>query len=299
MLSALDPLSATLSEEAYAAALQGTIVANRTDAAVRFFLEGQTYDIAPRRALGLALPRSTAILTLFNCDASLVGEARCFWDPYLLQRDGFYEVLTGEESGSDVDLTLSEAGAPPGDQVWVQNRTGAREAVVIDNQLIELPPASVQEFAVASDVPTVIYLRNCIVQGGQSVCEWAPHTVESGFYYGLVKDEFAGPSNSQLTNVTLESVVAASGTAVERPPQATCRLRVPTLNVRGGPGLEFPIVAKIRGTAEQPGSVIVTSSDVSREWLQVSARVAADGWITSNPDFIVCSGDLAALPSDW
>ena len=99
-----------------------------------------------------------------------------------------------------------------------------------------------------------------------------------------------------LSSVGLEGVVASSGEIVAQPPQGNCVLRVPTLNVRGGPGLEFPIVAKIRGTPEQPGSVIVIGFDGSKQWLQVSERVAANGWITTNPDFIICTGDLTALP---
>ena len=83
---------------------------------------------------------------------------------------------------------------------------------------------------------------------------------------------------------------------VEQPPQASCLLRVPTLNVRSGPGLEFPVVAKVRGTDEQPGSVVVVGFDASQQWMQVTDRIAPGGWVTSNPDFIICTGDLAALP---
>jgi hypothetical protein len=94
----------------------------------------------------------------------------------------------------------------------------------------------------------------------------------------------------------LEGIVASSGEVVEQPPQASCVLRVPTLNVRSGPGLEFPVIAKVRGTEEQPGSVVVVGFDASKQWMEVSDRIALGGWVTSNPDFIICTGDLAVLP---
>lgn len=280
----------------YAGVLEGTIVANRTEADVRFFVEGQVYDLAPLRALGLPLPRPTAVLNLFNCDARQSESAGCFWDPYLLQQDGFYEVVTGEEAGALVSLSLREAGAPPANQIWVQNRTGARESVIVNSEVVEIAPASVQQFTIEGEGPVMVYLRNCITQGAQTACEWAPQGVEPGYYYGLVKLTTAGANNTTVSTAKLEGVVASSGEVVERPAQASCLLRVPTLNVRGGPGLEFPVIAKVRGTEEQPGSVVVVGFDASQQWMQVSDRIAAGGWVTSNPDFIICTGDLAALP---
>ena len=105
--------------------LAGTIIANRTEASVRYFVEGQTYDLAPLRSVGLQLPRATAVLNLFNCDSGKSeSDPACFWDPYLLKQDGFYEVVTGADAGAAANLILREAGAPPANQIWVQNRTG-------------------------------------------------------------------------------------------------------------------------------------------------------------------------------
>ncbi|MBK8049131.1 MAG: hypothetical protein IPK16_19650 [Anaerolineales bacterium] len=287
----------SVDDAAFAGALSGTIVANRTDLAVRFFIEGQTYEVTAQRSLGLTLPRTTAVLNLFNCDAAEQASDACFWDPYLLQENGFYEVVTGAEVGKTVSLFLREAGAPPSNQVWVQNRTGAAESVIVNNELHELPPSAVQEFPVAAaDTPVIVNLRNCVTLGDQATCEWAPQAIEAGYYYALVKTETAGPSNTLLTNFDLEGVVASSGETVKQPPQLVCRLLVPTLNVRGGAGLEFPIVAKIRGTEAEPATVTVVGVEPTRQWLQVSSRIATDGWVTSNPDFIVCTGDVAALP---
>ncbi len=180
---------ATTLDEEYNGILEGTILANRTDAQVRFFVEGQTYEIAPLRAISLNLPRDTAVLNLFNCEASKSDtDAGCFWDPYLLTRDGFYEVIIGQELGEEISLALQTAGAPPSNQIWIQNRTGERESVIVNNEVFEVAPSSVQEIAVNPDAPVIVQLRSCIVSGTQSICEWAPQGVEAGYYYGLVRN---------------------------------------------------------------------------------------------------------------
>jgi hypothetical protein len=287
----------TTLDSQYAGVLEGTIIANRTDANVRYFVEGQVYDLAPLRASGLPLPRPTAVLNLFNCDARQSESATgCFWDPYLLKQDGFYEVVNGADSGALVSLILREAGAPPANQIWIQNRTGEREAIMINNQVTEIAPASVEQFTMDGTDQVVVHLRNCITQGVQTACEWAPQSVDRGYYYALVKLTTAGANNMTVSTTKLEGIVASSGEVVAQPPQASCLLRVPTLNVRSGPGLEFPVVTKVRGTDEQPGSVVVVGYDASQQWMQVSDRIAPGGWVTSNPDFIICTGDLAALP---
>ncbi|MFN3982700.1 MAG: hypothetical protein ACK4SA_20165, partial [Caldilinea sp.] len=290
-------LDDTALDEAYAAILEGTIIANRADAPIRFFVEGRTYEVAPLRSIGLTLLRDTAVLNLFNCEATKNdSDAGCFWDPYLLLRDGFYEVVVGQQLGQDILLSLRTAGAPPSNQIWIQNRTGERETVIVNNELFEIAPAVVQEFAIDEDAPVIVQLRTCINAGERSICEWTPQGVEAGFYYGLVRTETPGPSNSQLIALALQAVIASSGETVKPPPQAFCRLRVPTLNVRSGPGLEFPIIAKIRGTDTEPGSVVVEAFDNTKTWMQVTERVARDGWVTANPEFILCDGALADLP---
>ena len=284
-------------DEAYAAVLEGTIIANRADAPIRFFVEGRTYEVAPLRSIGLTLLRDTAVLNLFNCEATKDdSDAGCFWDPYLLLRDGFYEVVIGQQLGQDILLSLRTAGAPPSNQIWIQNRTGERETVIVNNELFEIAPAAVQEFAIDEDAPVIVQLRTCINAGERSICEWTPQGAEAGFYYGLVRTETPGPSNSQVTALALQAVIASSGEPVKPPAQAFCRLRVPTLNVRSGPGLEFPIIAKIRGTDTEPGSVVVEAFDSTKTWMQVTERVARDGWVTANPEFILCDGALADLP---
>jgi len=284
-------------DEAYAAVLEGTIIANRSDAPIRFFVEGRTYEVAPLRSIGLSLLRDTAILNLFNCEATKDDtDIGCFWDPYLLVRDGFYEVVIGQQLGQDILLSLRTAGAPPANQIWIQNRTGERETVIVNNELFEIAPAAVREFSIIQNAPVIVQLRTCINANGRSVCEWTPQGAEAGFYYGLVNSETPGPNNTLVTSLGLQGVIASSGEAVKAPPQAFCRLRVPTLNVRSGPGLEFPIIAKIRGTDTEPGSVVVVAFDATQTWMQVTERVARDGWVTANPEFILCEGALAELP---
>ena len=53
----------------YSSIISGTIVANRTEQQVLFFVEGATYLLDPLRSIGLQLPRGTAAVNLFNCDA--------------------------------------------------------------------------------------------------------------------------------------------------------------------------------------------------------------------------------------
>lgn len=281
----------------YADILSGTIIANRTSVPIRFFVEGRTYEVAPLRAIGLELLRSTAVLNLFNCDANKSdADVGCFWDPYLLTRDNFYEVVIGQQLGQDILLSLRSAGAPPTNQIWIQNRTGERQTVIVNNELHEIAPAAVSEFSVQPDGTLLVQLRTCIRAGERVVCEWTPQAVEAGFYYGLSRTETPGPNDTLIEALALQAIIGANGETIQAPPQAFCRLRVPTLNVRSGPGLEFPIIAKIRGTETEPGSVVVVAFDATKTWMQVTERVARNGWVTANPEFILCDEGVAELP---
>jgi hypothetical protein len=282
--------------------LQGTILANRTQAQVRFFVEGQTYDLPALRSQGVALPRATAVLNLFNCDANTSQtQEGCFWDPYLINRDGFYEVVSGQEEGKAVSLVLREASAPPVNQIWVQNRAGSTELIFFNNQQYELPPASVQEFTGQPDSPITLYLRSCLEVAARTVCEWYPQSVETGVYYGLTEITTAGGvPGSRLNLLQLQPIVSAasedSPVVESAPPQLVCTLAVPAINVRSGPGLEYQIVAKVRGTETEPGTVLVVGRDAAGQWLAVDERVAQGGWITGSSNFVTCGGDTTALP---
>ncbi len=310
-------------DAAYAGEITGTIIANRTAANLRFFVEGATYDLAPLRSVGVELPRATAVLNLYNCDASTPEGEECFWDPYPLKRDGFYEVVS--ETG--VNLSLREAGEPPADRIWVQNRTGERETVFYNNEVYELPPSSVQEFIADPNSPSVlIHLRSCVNVEDKRSCEWAPRNVKPGYYYALQTTTApAALPNSTINTLHIQSILpqpGAEGTAInptipatttvtltdsiEAPPASnsdaptggsiTCRVQVPTVNIRSGPGLQYQIIGKVRSTEQEPGIVAVIGRDETSQWLAVTDEVAPGGWITASPGFLQCTDDITTLP---
>lgn len=303
-------MDTTLSDAEYAGPIEGTIIANRTEVEVRFFVEGATYELAPLRSIGLSLPRVTAVLNLFNCDATL-PETRegCFWDPYLLNRDSFYEVIGGQDTG----LTLQAAGTPPANQIWLQNRTGKREQVFYAGATYELPPSTVQEFTTeAADTPAILYLRSCLEVTDRTVCEWAPNDAKPGFYYALVEVTVSGAvPGSQVYALELQPVVSDSGgssldngnddgnsdsEATTAPTQLTCQLQVPVLNVRSGPGLQYQIISKVRSEEQSSAAILVIGRDVGGEWFAVDDGVAPGGWVTASSGFVTCTGDAATLP---
>ena len=290
-------------ESEYDEVLEGTILANRTASSVRFFVEGETYLLDPGRSIGLDLPRPTAVMNLYNCDVNRPEtETDCYWDPYLINQNGFYEIVTGAEEGVAVDLTLREVGEPPADQVWIQNRSGTSEVLVYRNQNYELAPSTIQEFSVEDDELPTFFIRSCVEANGENACEWAPAVVEAGFYYALNQVETAGgvPGSKvielALVPIAGEGQTGAEETAKIMPPQLTCRLQVPALNVRSGPGLEYLIVSKVRSDGEEAATVLVEGRDEPGQWLAVNEHVAPGGWITASPDYITCDGDIGLLP---
>lgn len=302
------------------APLEGTIIANRSEDNARFFVEGSTYDLAPGRSIGLLLPRTGSVLNLYNCDSGTPeNQGTCFWDPYLITLNGFYEVYNAPDTAVEARLLLREAGLPPTDQVWVQNRTTQTEQVVYKNETYDVAPTTVREFAVTSGVPAILYVRSCLTLSGQTVCEWAPKTLDAGIYYAMVGVDTAGAQpGSQITTLDLRPVVggvtsapvaaapeasatseapAQGATATPAPLQGqiTCRLLVPTLNVRSGPGLYYEIIDKVRD-GDQPATVAVDGRSVDGEWLTVNSDSAAEGWITASSSFVTCDGDIMGLP---
>lgn len=285
-------------DEEYAGPIEGTIIANRTEANVRFFVEGATYELAPLRSIGLTLPRVTAVLNLFNCDATLPEtQAGCFWDPYLLDRESFYEVVSGAETGNAAGLTLQTAGTPPGNQVWLQNRTGKREQIFYAGETYDLPPSTVREFTTESDAPAIFYLRSCVEATDRTICEWTPNDADPGFYYALVEVTMNGAvANSRVNALELQPLFSNEGNVPEAPPQVVCRLQVPALNVRSGPGLQYQIISKVRSNAQEPATLVVVGRDAQSEWLAVDDPIAAGGWVSGSSGFVSCNGDLTTLP---
>jgi hypothetical protein len=104
-------------------------------------------------------------------------------------------VLISQPLGIDGVIVLRAAMAPPANQIWIQNRTGERESVIVNNELYEIAPAAVQEFSVELEGPVIVQLRSCIGTAERTVCEWIPQGVEAGFYYGLVHMLTPGPEH--------------------------------------------------------------------------------------------------------
>jgi hypothetical protein len=40
---------------------------------------------------------------------------------------------------------------------------------------------------------------------------------------------------------------------------------------------------------------VVVAFDGSKSWMQVTERVAQDGWVTASPEFIVCEGPSGGI----
>lgn len=294
--------TAEITADATSEPLQGTIFANRSEVTARFFLEGETYQLAAGRSLGIELPRSSTVLNLFNCNGDLaVDTAGCFWDPYLIQQDGFYEIYNEAAISAAPKLMLREAGAPPTGQVWVQNRTGQVESIVFKEEVYEILPTLVQEFPVSAGVPTILYVRSCLTIDNQSACEWAPKTLDAGVYYAMLEVDTPGSqSGSTRSTIELRPVVGegkdAAAAEVAAAPSMVCNVVVPALNVRSGPGLQYDIIGKVRTNDGSAVTVAVTGRSADNEWLTVDPSVAQGGWINNSPSFITCTGDVLGLP---
>lgn len=296
--------------------LEGTILSNRSETIARFFLEGETYQLVAGRSQGIELPRPTTVLNLFNCAGDLaVDTAGCFWDPYLIQQDGFYEIYDASTGDEQPKLMLREAGAPPTGQVWVQNRTGKTESIVFKEDVYEIQPTSVLEFPVSTGVPAILYVRSCLTIDNQSACEWAPKSLAAGVYYAMIEADTPGSqSGSTLTTIDLRPVVgdpgeeeseatgsgeapeASGATVTTAGPTIVCTVVVPALNIRSGPGLQYDIIGKVRTTDGSSGTVNVTGRSEDNEWLTVDPAAAENGWINNSPNFITCTGDVMGLP---
>ncbi len=288
----------TAVESAYSEPLSGTIIANRTDYTARYFVEGKMALLEPMLSIGVQLPRVTAVLNLYSCDASAPeSDGGCYWDPYLLQRDGFYEVYDASLIDGLPRLMLREADAPPQNQVWIQNRTGRQELLVYKDATYEVDAGAVEQFEVAADAPAIVYVRSCLTLNADTVCEWSPLTLDSGGYFAMVEVSASGAaSGSRITTIDLRPVVDAGGEYVAAPPEVVCQAQVPAINVRSGPGLQYEIIGKVREQANEPGRVVVVGRSVDRQWYAVADSVAPGGWVTSSPSFILCTGDAEQLP---
>ncbi|MCD6290930.1 MAG: hypothetical protein J7M34_10545 [Anaerolineae bacterium] len=309
------PLTSTLGGTGI---LSGTIIANRTAFTVTFFLSGRTYRLRGFRSLGTRLPRTASVLELYNCEVgqeSVASQRTCFWDPYLVQRDGFYEIVNGAAEGKPVRLVLRSAAPPPAGQVWIHNRTGHQETIIYGDSLRSISAGAVEEISTGDQQVTIFHLRHCLTLAGKTVCEWLPWAITRGGYYALVEkvkpvtlpggrvttmklERILPPSRAGLvaTSVTPVASPAVTSTPTPTPLSSfTCKLQVPALNVRAGPGLRYLVIGAVR-VSQELGTVSVRGRDASGAWLAVDERIAPGGWISGDAAFIRCDGDVMELP---
>ncbi len=226
------------------APLTGTIIANRTQVSVTFFVDGRTYETAPLRSLSIPVRRDNTVLNLYNCEAKTGADnTACFWDPYLVRQDGFYEVIDQAATGAPVSLLLRDATAPPGDQIWLHNRTGRETAIHYAGATYRLSPGSTVEVALVTG-DTAVYVQHCLELAGASVCEWLPVDVVGGVYYGINRVVEAGEAaQSRQISTDLAPVLAqdatllvASNGPVSAPPTVGCSLGRPHPECAGRAG---------------------------------------------------------------
>ncbi len=286
------------------APLTGTIIANRTQVSVTFFVDGQTYEAAPLRSLSIPVRRDNTVLNLYNCEAKTGADnTACFWDPYLVRQDGFYEVIDQAATGGAVSLLLRDAAAPPGDQIWLHNRTGRDTAIHYAGATYRLSPGSTVEVGLL-DGENQLFAQHCLELAGASVCEWLPVTVVGGVYYGLNRVVEAGSvAQSRHISIDLAPVLAQDADllvetrgTVAAPPAVACSLAVPTLNVRAGPGVDFAVIEQLRQEDLGADLVPVIGRNGDGGWLAVDSAVAKGGWISASSRFVTCAGAVADLP---
>lgn len=284
--------------------LIGTIIANRTQVSVTFFVDGRTYEAAPLRSLSIPVRRDNTVLNLYNCEAKTGADnTACFWDPYLVRQDGFYEVIDQAATGAPVSLLLRDAAAPPGDQIWLHNRTGRETAIHYAGATYRLSPGTTVEVALVSG-DTAVYVQHCLELAGASVCEWLPVDVVGGVYYGINRVvETGGTAQSRQISTDLAPVLAqdadllvSSRDVVAAPPEVGCSLAVPTLNVRAGPGVDFAILEKLRQDDLGTDLVSIIGRNPESSWLAVGDAVAKGGWISASSTYVTCAGAIGDLP---
>lgn len=289
------------------APLTGTIIANRTQVDVTFFVDGRTFVLAPLRSASVPVRRDNTVLNLYNCAAQTGGDnAACFWDPYLMRQDGFYEVIDRAGTGGTGGLFLQDAATPPGNQIWLHNRTGQETAVHYSGATYRLSPGSTVEVPLVNGAE-VVYLEHCLALGGETVCEWLPAPVVGGVYYAVNRSEQAGGAAGSrrsatdlapvlAQNATLLAAAASPTAPAAEPSPVGCRLSVPTLNVRAGPGVDFVVLEQLRSGNLGEELVAVVGRTADGGWLAVDESVAVGGWIAGGSQFVTCAGDVAALP---
>jgi TolB protein len=84
-------------------------------------------------------------------------------------------------------------------------------------------------------------------------------------------------------------ILAAPAAAVDGP-QLT--VKVATLNLRQGPGTNYPVVGKLT----QGAQAAIIGRNAAGDWYQVRPTGGSTGWVTGAPAFVQVTGDLSTVP---
>jgi len=83
---------------------------------------------------------------------------------------------------------------------------------------------------------------------------------------------------------------AAAPTLAADGPQLT--VKVATLNLRQGPGTNYPVVGKLT----QGAQAAIIGRNAAGDWYQVRPTGGTTGWVTGAPALVQVTGDLTAVP---
>jgi len=283
--------------------LTGTVVHNRSDVSVFFFLDNDLYQLPPNRGVGLAMERPLAALTLFSCAAEVTEDPTCDWISYPIRRSALYEISADAAVPGQANLRLDLATPPPLDAAQIQNRTGAESTIVREDEVLVIANTSTLVLDGLDETGSLVSLPRCLQTNSQRICEWLPTPLQGGIYYTLSEER--GPAG--INGVTIvqgrlnpllvqEVLMTPTPTPEPEPVGIQCQTQIPSLNVRGGPGTSFAVIAKLRPAEENRGQVMAVGRTANSEWLAVDPRFAEGGWVANVAQWIVCEGDTDALP---
>jgi len=289
--------------------LTGTIVLNRTEKPIFFFLENDLYELPANRATGLALVRPLAGLTLFDCAAD-VEDVICAWVAYPIRRSAFYEINVDPSAVAPANLRLGLATPPDLETAWIQNRTGADAEMIWGETLLGIPNTGVTVLQTDTLSQIPLYLPHCLQSSSQRICEWLPIPLRGGIYYALRQTPrpAAGISNVTLARSELEPLLIQEAlmtptvtptptpTPEPAPEGIFCQTQIPSLNVRSGPSTNFSVIGRLRTDEANRGRVLVVGRTANGAWLNVDPSFVPGGWVASAPQWILCDGAIDALP---
>ncbi|MBI3957592.1 MAG: SH3 domain-containing protein [Chloroflexi bacterium] len=281
----------------------GTIVLNRTEKALFFFLDNDLYELPANRATGLLLARPLAGLTLFTCAADVTDDAACQWISYPIRRSAFYEVSADAAATGSANLRLAVAAAPSLDAAWIHNRTGADAAFLWGEEALTITNTGLAVLDATAAAQTTLYLPHCLQTSSQRICEWLPTAYSGGVYYALRENRKPAGINgvtvarSELEPLLIqEALMTPTPTPEPQPQGILCQTQIPSLNVRSGPGTNYLIIGKLRTSEENQGRVLAVGRTVNGDWLAVDPRFVEGGWVANAPQWLICDGDFDLLP---